>query len=531
MSSLRQASDPGPHAAGSNQVYLFDEFRLDAATRSLTRNGQAVGLGSRAIQLLIALIENRDRVVGKQELMELAWPRTTVVENNLPVTINALRHAFENRLYIRNEYGKGYRFVGPVRVNSDRRPAGLEADSIQAQQPSIAVLPFINAGTAKVDDVFGEGVAEDIIAALSRNRWLRVIARGSSFIYGPGGVAVGEVAQQLGVRYILEGSIRRTRDRVRVMAHLTDAITNTHLVSERWDRDLADIFAVQDEIAGRIVQAVGPVLLEAEQERSFRTHPDSVNAWLACQRGVWHMHQRDDDDLRKSMTWFQRAMELDPRYAPGYYGLSRLLCRTGSGYSSAAPADWQQQGEQLAVQAVWLDGRDSSAHAALGYARFSGGDLEGAMASAKDAVALNPSDSYAYANLGASLVFAGRHAEGIDAVHSSIDLDPRNPLIFVRYMHIGLGLYFMRDLLAAEDHAAMMLLRWPDYFGAYRLMALVLAETDRATEAAQHLSRSFAIWPVASKSFARSRMPWYRDGEYHRLLAAMRVAGWPGDKD
>ena len=530
MSSSRQVAPSGPAQPSAAPVYLFDEYRLDPNARTLTRDGRPVNLGSRAIQLLIALVENRDRVVGKQELIQLAWPRSTVVENNLPVTVNALRQAFENRLYIRNEYGKGYRFIAPVlaavaSIGATPLPPAVEAPP-RAEQPSIAILPF-SIGD-KTDEVFGEGIAEDIIAALSRNRWLRVIARNSSFSYKRGTPGVDEIAQQLGVRYVLEGSIRRVGERVRVTAHLTDAITSTHLVSERWDRVLADIFAVQDEITARIVEAVRPTLLEAEQERSLRTHPDSVDAWLACQRGVWHMHQRDEDELRRSLAWFNRAMALDPRYAPAFYGLSRLLCHAGSGYSVTAPDAWQQRGEQLAMQAVWLDGRDSSAHAALAYARYTRGARQGAMAAANASRTLNTTDSYPDAPLGLSLIFSGRQAEGIDAVHSSIDLNPRNPLKFIRYMHIGLGLYFMNDLAAAEEHAAMMVRRWPDYFGSSRLMAMVLAETGREQEAARFFQRSVATWPIASAAFTPARMPWYRAEDLDRMLAAFRRAGWQG---
>ncbi len=534
MNVLRQPATPAPAVSGPGPVYLFDEFQLDAHARILTRDGLPVGLGSRAVQLLVALIENRDRVVAKQELIRTAWPRSTVVENSLSVAICTLRQAFGGRFYIRNEYGKGYRFVAPVALASDSpnpasrhgSPAPIPVIVPASEPPSIAVLPFIDAGGDPDAGLFGEGISEDIIGALSRNRWLRVIARNSSFSYKPGAARVGEIAQQLRVRYVLEGSIRHSGDRVRVIAHLTDAVTQTHLVTERHDRVLADIFTVQDEIAARIAQAVRPVLLEAEQDRSFCTHPDSVDAWLAYQRGVWFLSQRDPDQLRTSMDWFQRAISLAPRYAPGYYGLARLLCRAGTGYSPAAPPDWQGQAERLAQQAVQLDSRDSSAHATLGYARYARGDHAGAMTAADSALRLNPSDASAYATLGAAQVFGGAPAEGIDALHASIDLDPRDPRVRVRQMQLGLGFYFLRDLQAAEAHAAMMLRAWPEYFGSHRLMAMILAETGRAVEARPFLSESRALEPEAFANFTRSRVPWYRAEDFRRVLAAFRAAGW-----
>ena len=518
----------GPDAPGAPVCCRFDEFQLDAAARTLTRDGKPVELGSRAFQLLVALVENRDRVVGKDELIRMAWPRSTVVENNLPVAIFALRQAFGGRSYIRTIYGQGYRFAAPVTAGGGA--ADGKPEPVPTEQPGIAVLPFVTLGGDRERDVFGDGIAEDIIGALSRNRWLRVIARNSSFSFS-GAAGAGEVARQLGVRYVLEGSVRHAGGRVRVTAQLNDAASNAQLVSERHDRVLEDIFAVQDEIAARIAAAVRPVLFEAERDRSFRTHPDSIDAWTAYQRGMWYLGRWDDAELRESMAWFGRAMQIEPRYAPGHHGMSRLLCRAGSGYSPVAPADWQRRAERLAEEAVKLDGRDSGAHVALGWARYMRGDRLGAITAARDALDLNPSDAGAYATLGAALVFDGRPAEGIEALQACIDLDPRDARVRIRHMQIGLGLYFMGDMAAAEDQAAAMIRAWPQYEGGSRLMAMALAETGREAEALGHIERSSALSPRPFDNFTHAKMPWYRLEDFRRVLGAFRRAGWQGQGD
>lgn len=533
MSLSDKATRLHPFSPGEpGACYRFDEFELDRAARMLSRDAKPVELGSRAIQLLIALIDNRDRVVGKEALIQMAWPRSVVVENNLPVAIFALRRVFQGRNYIQTSYGEGYRFVGPVTagVSEPLLTPVLVPASAMPERPCIAVLPFVTKGCDPDQELFGDGIAEDIIGALSRNRWLRVIPRGSSFSFKPG-TEVGDVARQLGARYILQGTIRRAGNQVRVTAHLNDATSNTHLVSEHYDRVIADIFAVQDDLTVRIVEAVRPVLFEAEQDRSFRLHPDSIDAWTAYQRGMWYLSRREDTDVLTSLEWFRRAMALDPRYAPGYYGMSRLLGRAGSGYSRVAPHDWQSQAETLAMEAVKLDGRDSGSHSALGYARYTRGDHLGAIVACEAAVKLNPSDSEALATLGATLVFAGRQIQGIEALQASIDLDPRDPRQHIRQMQIGLGLYFLGDMAAAEEQARFLTRAYPDYAGAFRLLAMVLAETGRHADAITCIEQSKARWPAPFDDFSHARMPWYREVDFRRVLAALRQAGWTGRGD
>ena len=515
---------------GDGPCWTFDEFRLDPHARTLTRNGVAVGLGSRAVELLVVLVEHRGRVVSKEELIRAAWPRSLAADNNLSVAIFALRRAFEGRAYIRNVYGQGYRFVAAVaEVGKADGPA---SDAAAAELPSIAVLPFTDlGGNGPAQAHFGDGIAEDIIAALSRNRWLTVIARNSSFSFRDGATGVPEIARQLGVRYVLEGSIRHAGGRVRVSAHLNDAEANTHLVSERWDRDLADIFAVQDEITARIVEAVRPALYEAEQDRSFRKRPDSVDAWAAYQRGVWHLARWNAAEYEQASAMFRRAVEIDPRFAPGHYGMASLWLNAGSGHLSFAPADWQKRGEASAVEAVRLDGRDSSAHSTLGSARMLRGDHRGALLATEAALALNPSDAMAHAHRGATLVFNGRPEDGIEALQAFLRLSPRDPRLRVRQMHIGLGLYFMGDFAAAEDHARFMMRHWPDYSAGPRLLGMALAETGRPAEALAAIRRSAAITPEPWDNFSHARMPWYRPEDFRRVLDGFRRVGWTGPGD
>ena len=552
----------GPAQAGGGSgdtlAYRLGDFTFERNTRALSRAGVAVSLGSRAAELLLALVENRDRVVGTDELIRIAWPRSAVDRNSLPVAIFALRQIFKDMLVIRNVYGQGYQFAAPVLVMGAQGLAGAEvaqpaatepqpavteprlaanprpseAPGPQFQglggQPSIVVLPFVNVGGDSTHDVLGDGIAEGLIGALSRNRWLRVVARNSTFSFRDSPMGVAGIAQRLGARYVLEGTVRCADGRVRVTALLNDAETQTHLVSKRYDRVLTEIFAVQDEITGHIVDAVRPVLFEAEQARSLRTHPDSVDAWTAYQQGIWYAGRWSDGNLLQALEWFDRAIALDARYAPGHYGSALVLCRAGSGYSPVAPPDWQARAEAFAVEAVRLDPRDPGARVALGWTRYMRGERLGAIEAAQHALALNPGEAAAYALMGAAMVFDGRPQEGIEALQAGIDLDPYDPRLRVRQTQIGLGLYFMDDLVAAEALAAEMMRAWPEYEGGCRLMGLVMAETARPGPALEHIERAVTLSRGPFDNLVHARMPWYRETEFLRVVAALRRVGWNG---
>jgi adenylate cyclase len=188
-------------------------------------------------------------------------------------------------------------------------------------KPSIAVLPFANMSNDPEQEFFADGIAEDVITALSRYPSLFVIARNSCFTYKGRAVDVKEVGRELGVRYVLEGSLRKSGNRIRVTAQLVEAETGNHLWAERYDRDLADIFAVQDEITQAVTIAIAPAIAEAERQRAMRKPPQNLDAWAAYQRGMWHIGKATAEDTRLAHQFFQQAIDLDPSFAGGYIGL------------------------------------------------------------------------------------------------------------------------------------------------------------------------------------------------------------------
>lgn len=508
--------------------YCFGPFVLQPDRRRLCEDGVAVALGARAFDLLVVLVEHNDRIMGKEELLRHVWPGNAVEENNITVNMSALRKALRDQAgvprYIQTISGRGYRFIAALATDagpSSPAPAALQPP----EMPSIAVLPFAAVGGNVAQEHLGDGIAEDIISELSRHRWLTVIARNSSFTYKGAAVEIGEVARQFGVRYVLDGSVRQSGGRVRVNIHLIDATTGTHLLAERYDRELADLFALQDEITSLITTAVRPALYEAEQARSLRKHPDSIDAWAAYQRGVLLFSRYTPADGVQARIWFDRAVALDPGFAPGYYGLALIDLHDGSGHLPSAVADWQPRGEALARRAVQLDGRDSHAHSILGLAYMVRGDHAGALEATTRALALNPNDATAHGTLGAALVFMGRTEEGLRELATSVRLSPRDPRMRVRQAHIGLGHYFSRQYEEAEAVARRIMREWPTFSFGPRLLAMVMAETGRAAEARAAFAAAVALVPAPFDDFTHANMPWYRPSDHARVLQSLRQAG------
>jgi len=246
-------------------------------------------------------------------------------------------------------------------------------------KPSVAVLPFTNMSGESEQEFVSDGIAEDVITALSRYPSLFVIARNSSFTYKGRPVDVKQVGRELGVRYVLEGSVRKAGNRIRVTAQLVEAVTGNHVWADRYDRDLADIFAVQDEITEAVTIAIAPAIADAELQRAVRKPPDSLDAWATYQRGLWHLSEANPDDNTIAQKFFRQAIDLDPTFAGGYSGLALAQLQAAAVYQKLRLLEAQSSAEALARRAVALDGADAEARSCLGWALQARGELQGAL--------------------------------------------------------------------------------------------------------------------------------------------------------
>ena len=423
----------------------------------------------------------------------------------------------------------------PVRVYRVRDVATAKTQSAPElpalplpDKPSIAVLPFINMSGDPDQEFFADGIAEDIITALSRYSSLFVIARNSCFTYKERAIDVKQVGRELGVRYVLEGSLRKAGNRVRVTGQLVEAETGKHVWAERYDRDLADIFALQDEITGAVTIAIAPAIAHAERKRAMRTAPGSLDAWTAYQRGLWHVFKISREDDALAQKYFQQAIDIDPAFAGGYKGLAVAYLQAATLFHTRSPAEAYRSAEALARQAIALDSTDAEAHSTLATAMLRHGDYDGALAQAEIALAMSPNLALAQGTLGEALIFSGQPKKGLVAVRTSIRLDPHDPKLANRLNNLALGYYFSRDYEAAVEAAKRAVRSNPEYPLPYRRLAAALGQLGRTAEAKEALKRGIEIAPATFDMYVRQRVPWHRPEDYAHMREGLRKAGWEG---
>src|SRR3954463_9259625 len=379
--------------------FNFDNHILDTDRRELRRGADLVAVQPQVFDLLVHLLKHRDRVVSRDDLIALVWGGRIVSDSTLDSRINAARNAVgdngkEQRL-IRTIPRKGIRFVGAVDGSCDA-PAASPAAADQSRpglslpdRPAIAVLPFDNMSGDREQEYFSDGISEDIITALSKLRWFFVIARNSSFTYKGKAVHMKQVAAELGVRYVVEGSVRKSGDRVRITAQLNDTATGSHIWAEHYDRHLTDVFAVQDEITDAIVTAIEPQIYAAENFRSRRKPPNSVDAWDLVMRALSHHWRVTRTDSAAAQALLEQAIAIDPSYGQAL-SLSATNHMLGvhlgwTDIATAAPA-----AERAALAVIAADGEDAWAHTALGSVYSPPRRFDHALAEFELALQLNP---------------------------------------------------------------------------------------------------------------------------------------------
>ena len=417
---------------------------------------------------------------------------------------------------------RAYRVAtGPVSAATKETPALALPD-----KPSFAVLPFANMSTDPEQEFFADGIAEDVITALSRYPSLFVIARNSSFTYKGRAVDVKQIGRELGVRYVLEGSLRKSGNRIRVTAQLVEAETGRHVWAERYDRDLADIFALQDEITEAVTIAIAPAIADAERQRAMRKPPDSLDAWAAYQRGLWHSSKLTADNNALAQKFFQQAIDLDPSFAGGYKGLAGAQF-TAANFQGRGLLESLSSIEALARRALALDDADAEARSLLANALWARADYESALAETERALATTPNLAFAHHMRGATLIFSGHPKEGIAALERSIRLDPREPRSAgPRLNQIALGFYFSRDYAAAVEVAKRAIRSYPEYPLPYRWLAAALGQLGRIEEAKEALEKAIGVAPGSFDMYVRGRVPWMRPEDHAHMLEGLRKAGW-----
>ena len=393
--------------------FLFADHVLDVDRRELRCGSTLIAVEPQVFDLLNYLLENRDRVVSKDDLIASVWRGRIVSDSTLDSRINAARRALgdngDKQRLIRTIARRGFRFVSAVRLESESDashgspPGELQAPARAAlprsDGPAIAVLPFVNMSGEPEQDYFSDGISEDIITALSRLRWFFVIARNSCFAFKRKSVPMKQIAEELGVGYLVEGSVRRSGDRVRITAQLNDAATGSQLWAERYDRCLSDVFAVQDEITEAIVAAIEPRVYAAENFRAQRKAPESLDAWDLLMQALSHYWKVTREDNIAAQALLAKAIAIDPNY-------SHALAVLGVSHIFGAHMGWEPRAtavpaaECAGLAALRADSEDPWAHLAVAGAYVCVGRFEDTLAELEQALQLNPNFSLAQAYYG-----------------------------------------------------------------------------------------------------------------------------------
>lgn len=393
------------------------------------------------------------------------------------------------------------------------------------EKPSVAVLPFDNMSGDAEQEYFSDGITEDIIAALSRVRQFFVIARNSTFAYKGQSTDIRQVAGELGVRYVLEGSVRKAANRIRLTAQLLDGTSGNHLWAERYDRDLEDIFDLQDELTQTIVGAIEPELNKAEQARARLKKPDNLGVWDIYQRGMSELHKLTAESLPKAEAAFSRVTEMDPNFAPAFTGLANLQYYNLVLGHAADPDTARRAALAAGRQAVTVDREDSDAHCALGRADMSNRMFDEAMSEFRHAIDLNPSDALAHYSLGAAHVFRGQPDLSLPHLDDAIRLSPQDANMGSFLVRKAQAMLYLRRYEDAVDWARRALLLPNFQWSRYAVLASALGHLGRTEEAASALNELLQRIPDFSEQYALDYSPWLDDHHFKHMFDGLRMAG------
>jgi adenylate cyclase len=392
-------------------------------------------------------------------------------------------------------------------------------------RPAIAVLPLNNLSGDPEQEYFADGIAEDLITRLSSCRAFPVIARNSSFIYKGRPVDVKQVSRDLGVRYVVEGSVRRTGDRVRISAQLIDATTGAHIWAERYDRELKDMFAVQDEITEAVVASMNPELFRFEQERAARHEPRNLGAWDCVARGFWHYWQLTQEGNSTARSLFQQAVELDPHFAPAFGALAAAHYNDVLFQWTDSPPRSVAAMAEAAQRSVALDDKYPLGQFELGWAYSLAGQRDKVFGALELATRLDPSFSLAYASLGTFHAWAGRPDDGMTNVRKAMRLSPHDPYMFHFFTAMAIVHFAAERYEDAADWARRALQRRPDFPATYRYLAASYAHLGRLEEARTALEEMFRLNPEFSLATDRVVLSTAEPAFVERLFDGLRKAG------
>ncbi len=520
--------------------YLFENYALDPERRELYRGADVVSVAPQVFDLLDYLVRNRERVVSKDDLIDAIWNGRNVSDTALTTRLNAVRHAIgdtgEQQRLIKTLPRKGFRFVGTVQ--EAKRPADGAISDIPAEQakpalplpdkPSIAVLPFEIMSSGPEQEYFADGMVEDIITGLSRSKSVFVIARLSTLTYKGKAVDIKEVGRELGVRYVLEGSVRKAANRVRITGQLIDATTGMHLWADRFESSIEDIFDLQDQVTSSVIGAIAPQLQRAEIERARRKPTGSLQAYDYYLRALAAFYRRTREETTEALKLTEIAHGIDPEFAAAYaLGARCYIQRKSFGWLTGT-AEEIAETRRLARRAIELDQDDPSVLARAGHAlAFVASEVEEGADLVSRAIDLDPNQATARYWMGWIQLWLGEIDIAIEQFEIALRLSPLDPSIFTAHSGMAWAHFLAGRYEEASSWAAATIRRQPNFLAGCRVMMACQAMSGRVEEAREACRIALQLDPTQRISRIRDVAPFRRAEDIEALARAYRIAGLP----
>lgn len=516
--------------------YSFDKYVLDTDRRELRRGEQLVLVEPQVFDVLVHLVSNRDRVVSRDDLFTAVWEGRIVSESTLTTRINAVRQAVgdsgEQQRLVKTLPRKGFRFVGVVHEEGGVTVASSAYLRIPSMalpdRPSIAVLPFANMSGDPDQAYFADGMAEEIITSLSRCAWLFVISRNSSFSYRGKTVDVRQVGRELGVRYVLEGSVRRAGTRLRILGQLADATSGMQVWADRFEGNAQEVFELQDRITESVVGAIEPKLQLAEIERLRHKQAPDLDAYDLLLRAQALEYEYTQVSLAGALEQLERALGIDPRYAPAMAlaAYCHAVCHH-QGWSKDSQRD-ARRGLDLAVRALEIAKDDPNVLWMGAFSvRMLGGDPHRARELLRRSIQLNPNSAIALTMSAGTEVVLGNAEEALVLLQRARRLSPRDPRTWYMAATDALAYFVAGQYEAAAKAARNALAQNPRYTSLLRITAASLAKLGRTHEAAQAVKAALDVEPALTLSELRTRLKSMDARVWDDYADGLRRAGLP----
>jgi TolB-like protein/Flp pilus assembly protein TadD len=523
---------------GIGVIYRFSGLTLDTSSFELKRGDEDIALEPQVFSLLLYLLENRDRIVSKDDLIAAVWDGRIVSDAALNSRINAVRRAVGDdgkaQAIVKTFPRRGFRFVADVVQGMDtvvgrKDSANAPPEDLRSGRPSIAVLPFDNLSADPDQAFFADGIAEDIVAALIRLPQFFVIERNATQTYRGQAIDVRVVAQELGVAYVVEGSVRKVGNRVRVSAQLIDAPNRKPLWAEKYDRELTDIFAIQDEITRNIVGSIEPELQDSEWQRAHAKPLEELGVWELYHRGMASVWDRSGygqpEKVKTAKKLLNDVIEREPDFAPAHAGLaicSYALLMLGN---AEDPVQEMNEGLKAGQRAIALAEFDYFSQNALSQIHITRKESEQAIEHGRIAVRLNPSSARANYNLAQALIYAGRASEGIERLELSLQLNPRDIASGSSFVRRAEAHFQIGEYEKAIDWATRALRSPVTQTWGNSVLAAALGKLGRVDEATQAVADLKARRAEVTIDFVRKNFPVTDEAFLEDYLDGLRKAG------